>query len=309
MYYPYLRGRQFELIALREFAEITEKKNNVIPIIEPVKKTFNSLKIAIKKFNAGNLTFSLILNPQVGEIVNVTEILDELKEDLTESTNWIPTFILLSDNYELISEIISKYNFSNVMVICSDVTDTSNNTFIDFINIEAIKYIVSKENRTLKRQISNLGKFLIRLDDNFIAQKRNKDYLTMPEEKFTEEHLYFESDGYHGFSDYTILGSDYKEGGAAPYAVCIHITYAKDNKEVWIRHFTSVSNDDTANIQGKFAESTKKAVNFLDSVNIKTNASQELRTYFKDQKYPGLGMVKKIMIKHHIELMNSIIVK
>ena len=37
MYFPYLRGRQYELIALRELLENNKLSNNVIPIIEPVR--------------------------------------------------------------------------------------------------------------------------------------------------------------------------------------------------------------------------------------------------------------------------------
>ena len=37
MYFPYLRGRQFELIALRELIENDCINSSIIPIIEPVK--------------------------------------------------------------------------------------------------------------------------------------------------------------------------------------------------------------------------------------------------------------------------------
>ena len=101
--------------------------------------------------------------------------------------------------------------------------------------------------------------------------------------------------------------SDFIEGGSAPFAVAIHLTYQKQNNEIWIRHFTSESNFDRANIQGKFAEALEKAVAFLEAHNIHTEASNELRTYFRESKYPGLGMVKKISIKNHLELMNEVI--
>ena len=49
MYYPYLRARQFELIALRELVTESEHENLVIPIIEPVRKSFNGLNKANEK--------------------------------------------------------------------------------------------------------------------------------------------------------------------------------------------------------------------------------------------------------------------
>lgn len=307
MYYPYLRGRQFELIALREFAGCRGGKNNVIPIIEPVKKTFNSMKIALPMLMDANIKFALVLNPQVGEITETSQIIEGLGDYLNGQNTWIPAFIV-SNNYESIYELIVETDYKEVMIICTGVTDTSNKNFNDLIFLDNVKYIVIiQENRTLKRTLSNSGKSLIRLDDKFSGQKRNSDYLDMPEEKFSEEHLFYKDEGYQGFSDYTVLVSDFIEGGSAPYAVAIHLTYQKENSEVWIRHFTSESNTDRANIQGKFAEALGKAVAFLDANHINNEASNELRTYYKESKYPGLGMVKKIAIKNHLELMNDIV--
>lgn len=305
MYFPYLRGRQFELIALREFAIERGEKNNVIPVIEPVKQSFNSFKIALKKFNEANFPFSLILNPHVGEITNFENILENLSEYL-ETTNWIPSFIL-SNNIGQVSQIIKDKGFGDVMLICSDSVDASTDKFLKLVESNFIKYIISKENRTLKRRLKDSGKNLIRLDSCFNQQKRNADYLRMPEEKFTEEHLFFKEDGYSGFSDFTTLPQEYTEGGTSPFAISIHLTYQKENEEIWIRHFTSETNDDQANIQGKFAEAAKKAVDFLNEKNIDTIAANELRDYYNNQKYPGLGMIKKISIKHHLELINSIL--
>ena len=310
MYYPYLRGRQFELIALREFALQHGDTNNVIPIIEPVKNTFNSMKLAIPKLIEGNVKFALILNPNEGDFNNGSNtihlITEELKTELADTSKWIPSF-LLTNNYQMVTDFINEFWFQNVMLICSDITDSSNEQFEELVMMPQVKFIVSKENRTLLRKLKNKDKILIRLDDNFNAQKRNKDYLSVPEEKFTEDHLYYKDDNYGGFSDYTILVSDFTEGGGAPYAVSIHLTYEKTNKEVWVRHFTSETNDDIANIQGKFAEAAAKAIQFLDEKSIFTIASNELRHYYQEGKYPGLGMVKKISIKNHMELMNNII--
>src|SRR5690554_4983268 len=217
MYFPYLRGRQFELIALREFAIERGEKNNVIPVIEPVKLSFNSFKIALKKFNEANFPFSLILNPHVGEITNFENILENLSEYL-ETTNWIPSFIL-SDNIGQVSQIIENKGFGDVLLICSDSVDASADEFLKLVESNFIKYIVSKENRTLKRRLKDSGKNLIRLDSCFNQQRRNADYLKIPEEKFTEENIFFPEDKYYGFSDYTTLPDEYTEGGTSPYAI------------------------------------------------------------------------------------------
>lgn len=307
MYYPYLRGRQFELIALREYAQQHGVINNIIPIIEPVRNTFNSMKLAIPIIIAQRIKFALILNPQVGEINKAHEILDSLNIVLGDQSNWIPAFIL-NNNYKQVTSLISEFGLSNVMLICKESIDSSNPDFELLAFAENVKYIVSEENRVLKRKLIGRGKQLIRLDDNFNAQKRNSDYLSMPDEKFSEEHIFYSEDGYQGFSDYSVVVSDFVEGGAAPFAVAIHLTYEKEDKEVWIRHFVSDTNDDRSNIQGKFAEAASKAVNFLNAENIHSYASEELRNYYNNKTYPGLGMIKKISIKNHLELINRLLV-
>lgn len=64
MYYPYLRGRQYELIGLRE---LCEKKllTNVIPVLEPVKASATLLS-TIQTFKNMNKKIILIRNPSVG---------------------------------------------------------------------------------------------------------------------------------------------------------------------------------------------------------------------------------------------------
>jgi len=314
MYYPYLRGRQFELIALREYALQRGDKNNIVPIIEPVKSTFNSMKLSLPKLIEGNVKFALILNPQVGDLSEIKDsekaqyIKSELEDELIDQSKWIPAFII-NNNYINILEQIENFGFEQVMIICTEVTDTSESHFDDLVLSSKVKYIVTQENKTLKRKLKGLRKEIIRLDDHFKAQKRNSDYLVMPEEKFSEEHLFYIEDGYLGFSDYTVLVSDFTEGGAAPFAVAIHWTYQKANSEVWIRHFTSETNDDRSNIQGKFAEAAEKAVAFFDKMSIHNCASEELRKYYNNGNgtYPGLGMVKKISIKNHLELINGLL--
>lgn len=304
MYYPYLRGRQFELIALREYAECKGDNNCVIPIIEPVKKTFNSMKLALPKLIANDVRFALVLNPQVGEVESRADIINELQDILIDESKWIPTFIVTS-NYIPLIELLELLDYNGIMIFCTEQTDTNDADFKRLISLDKVSYVVSEDNRTLKAFVNGLGKSIIRCDDKFKGARRNSEYLEMEEEKFTEEHYYYSSDNYNGFSDFAPLVSEFIEGGGAPFAVAIHLTYAKTEQEIWIRHFTSTSNTDRANIQGKFAQAAHKAVTFLDEKDIHTNASEELRNYYRESKYPGLGMAKKITIKHHLEIVND----
>lgn len=74
MYFPYLRGKQFELIALREFATQHPNAEKIVPIIEPVKSTFNGLTTATKVMFERQLHFALVLNPTDGDFKRVKKI-------------------------------------------------------------------------------------------------------------------------------------------------------------------------------------------------------------------------------------------
>jgi hypothetical protein len=126
---------------------------------------------------------------------------------------------------------------------------------------------------------------------------------------FTEEYNFFADDGYNGVSDYTVLPGEFIDGGMLPFAIAIHWTYEKTSDSIWIRHFVSNTNDDRTNIQGKFAEAARKAVDFFNRSNIRNHAVDELRRYVREGQYPGLGVIKKLSIKNHIELMNQIFIR
>ena len=96
------------------------------------------------------------------------------------------------------------------------------------------------------------------------------------------------------------------DGGMLPYAVAIHMTYEKNHDEIYVRHFVSDTNDDQSNIQRKFFEATIKLKVFFANRD-RTTAIDQLIQLLDDGKYPGLGIIKKLSIKNHIELMNRIL--
>lgn len=142
------------------------------------------------------------------------------------------------------------------------------------------------------------GQFVLEIRGQFSRNLHQK----VPDEFFTDDHLYFEDDGYKGFGDFLTIGDDYSESGWLPYAIAIHLTYIKDNNEIWIRHFVSDSNSDTTDVAGKFGEALEKLIEFIDDEHIYTKAAEEFRDLHKKGHYPGLGSIKKLSIMHHIEL-------
>lgn len=301
MYYPYLRARQFELIALRELAGEGKTQDVILPILEPVKKTNNNLNLLYKAFQEHGQSAYLIMNPLVGEATGDSTHYIEYLNNL-DGLIFRPAF-LFQDNAKYIRQSISSYHLNGCMLICqSDVSadDPEFSSLIEMPEIATVNIEDPGKNRSLVRSLRRLRKKYIRLDDLFEKQTRNVEFLNIQAHRFSEEHLYFDEEGFQGFSDYTVLPSEYSDGGSTPRAVVIHLSYLNSDKQIWIRHFTSDTNDSIANVQGKFAEAARKAVEYCRNNELKNSAIEELETFFEEEHYPGLGTVKKISIKNHL---------
>lgn len=83
MYFPYLRGRQNELLCLRELLETNRLYDTIIPIIEPVR--CNSTFFAtLTKFIEADRKIIIIKNPKVGKF---GDDYAELKKKIEEETD------------------------------------------------------------------------------------------------------------------------------------------------------------------------------------------------------------------------------
>ncbi|ESR08905.1 hypothetical protein DIX59_00595 [Streptococcus iniae] len=305
MYFPYLRGRQYELIAIRELLVQEKLSDKVIPLIEPVKFSatlINTLGI----FKEKNKRFSLILNPEVGTfkeefvVGEKINLIDKLENILETNPEFYATTIM-NKNFQLEDNFLESKRFDNQMVICKnvDALKAYKNNYGEL----KIAYNIILENSRLKREIPGEK---VKLCDNFTKLSRNTDYSNDEDEFYSDDHIYFRDEDYVGFSDYSVVGESYSESGFAPYAVAIHIVYFDQESNLRIRHFVSDSNLDPTNPAGKFKEALTKLVKAVEKGEIQSSlAIEEFRRLYDTQSYPGLGTVKKLSIMHHLELVGN----
>ena len=315
-YYPLLRARQFELIALRELAADAALQGLIVPILEPVKDTYNNLTLARSVFHQNNQQAYIIVNPTVGVYGGDGLFYIDYLGDSASRQTFLPAFHYLNNSHYIL-ESIRRCSFEDCMILCQSDTDASDANFKSLVSHKAITRITvcsPERNRSLCRYLKPFRKEpfhkkCIRQDDLFEKQPRNSDFLSISEHRFSEEHLYFEEEGFDGFSDYTVLPSEYIDGGSTPRAIVIHLSYLHNHEQVWIRHFTSETNDSIANVQGKFAEAAGKAVAFCEDRSLSNTAIEELKSYYHNRRYPGLGTVKKISIKNHLLVLSAYLKK
>lgn len=103
MYFPYFRGRQYELLALKELASQKLISKSVIPVIEPIKQ-IPALKNALKAFNDAGLPIGIIVNPNVGGLIGKS---DEICSVLTTYQSTAFPGILINSDAQLALERLS----------------------------------------------------------------------------------------------------------------------------------------------------------------------------------------------------------
>lgn len=301
MFFPYFRGRQYELLALKELAQKELISKYVIPVVEPIKIS-PTLKNTIQAFEKADLNLAMILNPAVGDFADSdASSLVEIKKD---SKNIIPAVIFNESAEETFN------NLEELEIEKNTVLSVLNNPdYVDYFkeiySNDDPAYVLLPDERRMQRAVKE-NKVLFK--DKFNKQFKNSDYLKCEDEPFSEDHLFFREEGYKGFGDYSIVGDNYEEGGFSPRAVAIHIVYLSDDNELRIHHFVSDSNYDITDVAGKFGEAVKKLLDWYNKGHQErqiTSALSTLLDYANKGYYPGLPTIKKLSIMHHLELINK----
>lgn len=305
MYFPYLRAKQFELIALRELVEYGLIGTKVLPIIEPVKFS-STLTKTIEQFSIEKKFIGVVRNPQVGNFlneignVNNDKSVEKLIELLKVQTVLSSHITNENSDFELM-KLLEQGIYKNDIILIHNNRDYLSQ-YADTFDDTAARYNLIPDESVFRRTVRHNR---ILFNDKFAKKTRNTDYTEDEDEFFSDDHLYYQEDGYKGFSDYSIIGSDYNETGFAPYAVAIHIVYFDKKNNLRIRHFVSDSNKDTKDPAGKFGEAVVKLVEWNKTQNLNTYGIRQLISHFDKGTYPGLGTVKKLSLMHHIELMSK----
>lgn len=299
MYFPYLRGRQFELIALRELVEKGVLSSRITPIIEPVKLSSTLVK-TIEAYGENSKQLAIITNPKVGSFSSDAKeeknqkLKESLSASLKENNNILYMYLLKASSKP--EKFIAKHA-DNMGTICND-KDAIPVYETNFSETD-VKFNLIPDESGFRRKVR---KNRVLLADKFNKQERNNDYIEIDDEPFSEDHLYYSEDGYVGFADYSVVGEEYNETGFAPYAVAIHIVYFDTDESLRVKHFVSDSNDDISDPAGKFQEALSKLVEWNAEKKLDTVAMKEFEDMYRREAYPGLGTVKKLSIMHHLEL-------
>lgn len=304
MYHPYFRGKQFELIAMRESSSLIADAH-FVPIIEPVRETLTSLERALRAIADAGARAIVIVNPRHGDMkANGTSISTFLEQNYRGNDAISAGLLLLSgtsteearslvDNHAAHPQAVIHAGFTEPKLLASLLGERMRQTTNVFIEDQA--------STLYRRHFQDSNRVLIR--DGFVQQK-NADY--GPMDPFSDLHVIHEELGAQGYGDFLTVGDRYTEGGGPAYAVAIHLTFIdSDNDDaMFVYHFKSDTNDTPTDPAGKFRQALLKLViNYESGTSklLKTTAIDEFLSLHETGHFPGLGYVKKLSIRHHLE--------
>lgn len=304
MYYPYFRGKQYELITIRETAKLLADKK-FVPIIEPVRESLGGLEKTLKSISDARGSAIIIVNPYHGDHqedgTNITSLLQKsyigngsisagilLRDDMR-----VPEVLKCYDDHAAHNPVLIHAGFTapkDLAVALASRMPNMTNVFVE-----------DQDKLLYRKHFDKSRRILVK--DGFKRQ-RNADY--RPVEEFSDLHVTYADRCMIGFGDFLIVGDVYSEGGGPAYAVAIHLTFIDNDKDdvMYIYHFVSDTKDTPTDPAGKFAQALSKLIKKLDSGTSKlceTEAIKELRSLHSKGHFPGLGYVKKLSMKHHIE--------
>ncbi len=116
MYFPYLRGKQFELLALRELGRLPLSAEKISPIVEPLKKETKGLETLVKALHINNVPLQLIVNPEHGDLKTISEPIFNVINSLHSQgyRNVVPAYIINKEkDFRLLKSSIVQYGYDS----------------------------------------------------------------------------------------------------------------------------------------------------------------------------------------------------
>ncbi|EPQ8264266.1 sce7725 family protein [Vibrio alginolyticus] len=301
MYYPVLRGKQFELIALRELATVLSN-TEFCPIIEPVRQKMDSLGKTISHLNKENLEPIVVVNPYLGDFSDASGkiSIEKSLRSTIEGLRFTPCFSTKGLSSSELSSLISSTSTPFAVF----VEEGLNKDIVSLLS-DASLVISNKYHRAAFKSLSQV----VVVEDSFSRATKNSDY---PDKSyFSDRHTdYKEGENVVGFGDYTITGNGFLESGGPAYVVAIHLSYIDPDEfnAMYVRHFKSYDDKSPTRPGDKFGDALDKLINFTnDNPDLfnDTIGLDGFRRLKSEDHFPGLGQIKKLSIQHHIETLSK----
>lgn len=309
MYFPYMRGKQFELATLVN-VNVGVYQQNTIPILEPVASPTGVYRGLYNRLATQSIPLILVMNPfHPQNRLTVAQVQGIVDRELAAHPSLTLGYLIdqrfslagltffLNSNPNTNKAVIFRYNPLNADLIAIQRA----------LGAQPVEYIVFDDKKTNAgtRNAFNTHPQRVLMTDGFQRQERNSDYPAAS--AYESNHRTWRTDGWYGVGDYLTVGDYFQAGGGQVYVVALHLTVNTPNG-VEVLHFCSTIN---ANTQGqaaqKFAEANASLVNSPHVTPLTSSGLTLFRNWYTTNHNPQLGAAKQASLMHHMELISSLI--
>lgn len=304
MYFPYFRGKQYELITIRENAGRLAQ-SGFVPVIEPVKESLGGLEKSLAAVCYAGGKAVVVVNPRHGVHSESGETISLMLKEKYLNKPAIAAGVLLTEGMSVEEALLCCEEHGDHELTLVHAGFTQGKVLNEGLNgkFGSLRHLfIGEGSKLYRRHFKGTERVLVK--DGFV-RRRNKDHPDL--EFFSELHATYAEEGMNGFGDFLTVGDDFLEGGGPAYAIAIHLTFIDpDDEMMYIHHFKSKRTDTPTDPAGKFGEALDAMIEVLnkgDSKIFETEAVKEFRQLHSRSHFPGLGYVKKLSMQHHIETM------
>lgn len=311
MYFPYLFGKQSELLALRAGAAVGFIPHYTIPVIEPVKADWSGLLRGLDAYASAGGRIIVVMNPSQDELAGEhPQWFDAVNQLVGQNGNIVPALLCTKNvNRKTVEDFLAFYAERNVALVYHGVALSPNDMAAICLRPNILFHVVI-EGRNPSASLAPIPvNRYISIRDNFAKLQRNADY--GGQEFFSDDYRNY-AGRIGGFGDYTVLGAQYETGGGKPGAVAIHLTYKdRASGSIYVEHFVSDDVErDVGDVTGKYRQALAKAVGAVRVRPFEFGDDASLQAYALDLAngtFPGLPKNKERQIAHHLDLVSRLL--
>jgi len=305
MYFPYFRGKQFELETLLEVSPAVY--SNTIPIVEPI--NFAKRRLYAQLANR-SISFILIVNPFYPTLrLTTAQVQDVIDNELNRLEGLVLGFIIDSrfDSTELSDFLLENPMRGKALIFQNNPIPRDLTAIQDALAGTPVSYIIFDSHKTndITRSAFIAHPQPVIITDGFVHMNRNADY--PPVSTFTSRYNTWRGEGLHGIGDYLSVGDQFSEGGGPAYVVTLHLTI-REGANLLMHHFSSTVHSTVQTFTAaKFLEANTNLVGSPFVMPLTSGGLLMYRDWHARTHNPQLGAAKKASMIHHMELMSSIV--
>ena len=307
MYFPYLRGKQGEIFAVRNSALFPNRR--IVPVFEPIDLSDTYVKKYAGIASKGT-RFSVIVNSGNGkskppEMSEVFRLLDDIESHTPGVA--IPAFEIRANEASIDRLDLFASRFSSVQCIlvhrAQRFSGTDLTSILSRFSKPAIQIFLDGHiGPEMIDMLPATGKVLLR--DGFDIHSPNKNY---PRQTTFNNSLYRYRDlGFNGFSDFSIIGDHYSSGRRSnANHVALHLTEYIAGKSAVTNHFVTSPDNENEHIRKKYLDALEQMMEYTGQPPDQAFATEGMLKYhetYSQEHFPGLGKPKQWSTMHHMEI-------